>query len=110
MLAAFDSGPSHVGRRVSVQPLLAEHREEGGEKGSSETRVQDSLDLDDRVWGTGPLREAWRVVSERGVVDLGDEDTEEGDSLITRVGLELRLDIEDESGGDSGEQTGLLPR
>ena len=48
------------------------------------------------------------VTSEGGVVDLVDEDAEEGGSLVTRVRLELRLDIEDECGGDGGEQTSLL--
>ena len=37
ILAVFDGGPPHVGGRVSVQPLLAEHRKEGGEEGSGET-------------------------------------------------------------------------
>ena len=32
MLAALDGGLSHVNRRVSVQSLLAEHREESGEE------------------------------------------------------------------------------
>ena len=53
--------------------------------------------------------ERGRVVPKRGVVDLVDEDAEESNSLVTRVGLELRLDIEDECGGDGGEQTSLLP-
>jgi hypothetical protein len=30
--ATFYAGPPHVGRRVSIQPLLAEHRQESGEK------------------------------------------------------------------------------
>ena len=49
-----------------------------------------------------------RVVSKRGVVDLVDKDAEEGGSLVTRVRLELRLNIEDECGRDGGEQTSLL--
>ena len=56
-----------------------------------------------------PLWEGGSVVSERGVVDLVDEDTEEGGSLLTRVRLELRLDIEDERGRDGGEQSSLSP-
>ena len=51
---------------------------------------------------TGPLWEGGTVVPEGGVVDLVDENAE-GGSLVTRVGLELILDVEDESGGDSGE-------
>jgi len=89
--------------------LLSKHRKEGGEEGSGEARVKDSLDLDDHVWGTGPLREGGRVVSEGGIVDLVDEDTEEGGSLTVRVGSELGLDIDDEYGGDGGEQTSLWP-
>ena len=53
--------------------------------------------------------EAGRVVSKGGVVDLVDENTEESDGLLTRVGLELRLDIDDESRSNGGEQTSLLP-
>ena len=65
------------------------------------------MDLDYGVGRAGPLWESRRVASEGGVVDLGDENTKKSDSLITRVGLELRLDVEDEGGGDGGEQTGL---
>ena len=49
------------------------------------------------------------VVPEGGVVDLVDEDAEEGGSLVTRVGLELGLDVEDECRGNGGEQTSLRP-
>ena len=54
-----------------------------------------------------PLREGGSVVSEGGVVNLVDEDAEESSSLVTRVGLELWLDIEDESRSDGREQTSL---
>ena len=50
-----------------------------------------------------PLWEGRGVVSEGGIVDLVDKDAEESSSLSTRVRLELRPDIEDESRGDSGE-------
>ena len=53
------------------------------------------------------MREGGRVISECSIVDLVDENTEEGDSLLARVGLELRLDTEDESRSDCREQTGL---
>jgi len=32
VLAPFDGGTPHVNQGVSVQPLLAEHSEEGGEE------------------------------------------------------------------------------
>ena len=52
--------------------------------------------------------EGGSVVPERGVVDLVDENTEEGGSLSTGVRLELRLDVDDEGRSDGREQTGLL--
>jgi len=36
-----------------------------------------------------------------------DEDAEESGGLIVGVGLELGVDLDDECGSDSGEQTGL---
>jgi len=107
ILAAFDGIPSQVGRCISVQPLLSKHREEGGEEGSSETCVKDRLDLDDRMWGAGPLREGRSVVSKGGIVDLEDKDAEESGGLVVRIGSELRLDVDDECGCDRREQTGL---
>ena len=103
VLAPFNSGPTHVRRCVSIQPLFAEDRKEGGEERSSEARVQDGLDLYYCVGRAGPLWESGGVVSERGVIDLVDENAEEGSGLFTRVGLKLRLDVEDESRGDGGE-------
>ena len=61
------------------------------------------MGLDDCVWRAGPLRECGGVFSESSVIDLVDEDAEESDGLVTRVGLELRLDVEDECRGDGGE-------
>ena len=55
----------------------------------------------------GPLWEGGSVVSKSGVVDLVDEDAEESGSLLGSVRLKLRLDIEDECSGDSGEQASL---
>ena len=63
--------------------------------------------MDYGVRGTGPLWESGGVVSKCGVVDLVDENTEESGGLLACVGLELRLDIEDESRSDGGEETGL---
>ena len=107
ILAALNCSPSHIRRRVSVQPLFAKHREEGGEKCGGETRVKDGLGLDDRVRRACPLWESGGVVSEGGIVDLVDENTEESSSLTTRVGLELGLDVDDESRSDGGEQASL---
>ena len=109
ILAAFDGRSSHISRRISVQPLLAKHREEGGEKCGSETGVEHGLDLDYRVGRACPLREGGSVVSEGGVVNLVDQDAEKSNSLLTSVRPESRLDVEDESRCDGGEQTSLCP-
>ena len=108
VLATFDRGPSHLGRLIAVQPLLAEHCQEGGEERSGETGEQNGLDLNYRLGGPGPLRKSGRVVSERRVVNLVDEDSEEGGSLVACVGLQLGVDLDDERGGDSREQTSLM--
>ena len=107
MLAALDGRPSHVDRRVSVQPLLAEHCKEGRKKGSSETCEEDCLNLDSRAWGTSPLWDRRNVAAEGGVVNLVDEDTEEGRGLVVRIRLESGVDLDDEGGGYCRKQTGL---
>jgi hypothetical protein len=57
---------------------------------------------------SGPLWEGGNVASERGIVDLVNQDAEEGGSLVTRVGLKSRIDLNDECGGDGRKQTGLI--
>jgi len=107
ILAAFNSSPSHIGQLVSVQPLLSEHRKEGREEGCRETREEDGLDLNDGARRTSPLRKSGRIVPEGGVIDLVDKDTEEGGGLVVRVWLEMRVDLDDECGGNGREQTSL---
>ena len=110
VLAAFDCGPSQVVCHISVQPLLSKRCKEGGEERSGETRIEDGLDLNDHLWGTGPLWEGRNIISEGCIVCLVDQDTEEGSSLVVGVGAKFRLDVDDECGGDGGEQTSLHPR
>ena len=38
-----------------------------------------------------------------------DKNAEESDGFVIRVRLELKIDLDDEWGGDGGEQTGLRP-
>ena len=56
-----------------------------------------------------PLGESGDISSEGGVVNLVNKDAKEGGSLITRVRLKLRVDLDDERGGNGREQTSLLP-
>ena len=65
--------------------------------------------MDHRLGRACPLWKGWNVVAEGGVVDLVDKDTEESHGFIVRVLLELGVDLDDECGGNGGEQTSLLP-
>ena len=53
----MDDGSTPLGKRVAVEPLLAEHGDERGEKREGQTGIKDSLDVDDGGAGTRPLRE-----------------------------------------------------
>jgi hypothetical protein len=59
--------------------------------------------VDYRAGRAGPLWECRNVVSEGGVVDFVKENTEEGCALVVWIGLEVRVDLDDEGGGDRGE-------
>ena len=61
-----------------------------------------------RARGASPLREGGNIVSKRGAVDLLNEDAEEGSCLVVGIGLELRVDLDDERRSDSGEQSSLV--
>ena len=61
------------------------------------------------MWRTDPLWDARYVVAKSGVVHFVNEDSEESGGLFVRIGLELRVDLDDERGGNGGEQTGLRP-
>jgi hypothetical protein len=88
--------------------LLAEHSQEGGEEGSSETGEEDGLNLDHRGRRSGPLWKGGDIIAEGRVVDLVDEDSEEGGGFVVRVGSQLRINLNDKGGSDSGEQTSLI--
>jgi len=61
------------------------------------------------MWGASPLGNRGSIRTKGGVIELMDDDPEEGSSLLTRVRLEFRLDIDDEGGSDGGKKTSLLP-
>ena len=65
--------------------------------------------MNDHVRRASPLWEGWNIITEGGVIDLVDKDSEESSGLIVWVRLELGVEIDDECGGDSGEQSGLQP-
>ena len=57
-----------------------------------------------------PLWEGGNLVSERSIVDLVNQDPEEGGRLFAGIILKLRVDFNDERRCDGREQTGLEPR
>ena len=67
------------------------------------------MDVNNRERRPSPLWEGWNVGSERRVVVLVDKDAEEGGGFVTRVGFQLRIDLDNEGGSYSREQTGLIP-
>ena len=107
ILATLDCRTSNVDRRVPVQPLLAEHREEGGEEGGRKTREEDCLNVDDLMRRACALRDRWDVAAKSGVVHLVGQDAEESSGLFVWVGLELGVDFYNEGGCYGREQTGL---
>ena len=64
--------------------------------------------MDHRARRAGPLWKGGNVAPECGIIELVDEDAEKGDSLVTRVGLQLRVDLDDEGGSNSGKQASLF--
>ena len=52
--------------------------------------------------------ESGNVVSKRCVVDLVNEDAEKSSSLVVGIGLELRVDVDDEGRRNSRKQTRLV--
>ena len=88
--------------------MLAQHRDECGEKGDQETRVHEpsgSDNLTRRIslsgWNSGDF------VWDSGLVEGEEDRAQEGSRLIIRVGLEFRVDVDDEGGTDGREQTRL---
>jgi hypothetical protein len=94
--------------QVSIQPLLSQHRNERGEKRNQKTREQESGGGDNLArwvfWGSW---DGGDFVWDCGTVEGEEDGTEEGHCLVVGVGLELRIDVDDESRANGGEQTRL---
>jgi len=97
--------------QVSVEPLLSQHRDECGKKRDQETRVHESSDGDDLTgralldgWDGGGFVLDGRLIE--GEKDRAEEDCR----LFVWIGLETRVDVDDEGGTDGGEQTRLQER
>ena len=47
------------------------------------------------------------VTRDGGLIESEENCTEEGGRLLVRIGLEVRMDVDDEGGADGREQTDL---
>jgi hypothetical protein len=65
------------------------------------------LSRDHPIRGTSPFWKGGNVVTEGGVVDGVNKNTEEGGSVFARIGVQLGIEVDDECGGDSREKTSL---
>ena len=107
---AIGNGSANLHLSKTGEPLFAQHCDEGGEEGSGQTGVKDGLDVDSSGIGAIPLRKsgvgAGGHLPKRGACD----NLKEGVTHLGVIRLELALNVDDESGRDSREQTGLFPR
>jgi hypothetical protein len=55
------------------------------------------------------LWEDGNIVSEGGIVDLVNENTEKDGGLVACARLKSRVDLDDERGGNCQKQTSLMP-
>ena len=93
---------------VSVQPLLAQHRDERGQQRHREACVQEVQGRDDLRRGAIPRRRKCGIFtwSDRSI-EAEENGSEIGFRPLAGVLLELGLDVDDEGGADRREQTGL---
>jgi len=92
----FDHRPARV-PQVPVEPLLSQHGDERGEHGDRETRVHETGDRDNLArWGFLGGRDHGGLAWNGRLIESKEDGTEEGCRLLVRVGLELRMDVDDE--------------
>ena len=108
--AALDHRPARISQ-VSVQPLLAQHGDECGQQGDNQARVHEAGDRDRLARRISLNRQGGRSLArDGGLVESEENRAEKGGGLLVRIGLEVRVDVDDEGGADGGEQTGLQER
>ena len=110
MPTAIDNGSTHLNLSVTIEPLLAQHGDKRGEEGSSQTAVKDGLDADDNGIGAGPFGKSGIGASWHSPkLDAGDK-LEKIVAHLLVIRLEVLLNVDNESGCDCREQTGLYPQ
>ena len=105
--ASLDHRPTRI-PQVSVQPLLAQHRDECGKHGDHETRIHETGDSDNLARWIPLGRWDGRSGARDGrLIESEENRAEEGGGLLVRIGLEVLVGIDDEGGADGREQTSL---
>ena len=91
--------------------MFPQHGDECGQQGDQKARVHEIGYGDDLVrwiflnrWDDGGL------AGDSGLIESEEDGAEEGHGLVVRVGSEVRLDVDNESRTDGGEQTRLRAR
>jgi hypothetical protein len=88
--------------------LFPQHGDECGQQGDQKTRVHEAGDRDDVVrWASLNGWNGGGLTGDGGLIEGEEDGAEEGCRLLVRVGLEVRMDIDDESRADSRKQTSL---
>jgi len=105
--ASLDHRPARI-LQVSIQPLLAQHGDERGEHGDYETRIHEAGHGDDLArWISPGRRDGRGLTRDGGLIESEENRAEESGGLLVRIGLEIRMDVDDEGRADGREQTGL---
>jgi len=110
MPTAIDNGSAHLNLRITIEPLLAQHGDKRGEERSSQTAVKDGLDADDNGIGAGPFRKSGIGASWNSPKLDGCDKLEKIVAHLLVIRLEVLLNVDNESGCNCGEQTGLYPQ
>jgi len=103
----LDHRPARI-PQVPVQPLLPQHGNKCGEQGDQKTRIHEGGGGDDLArWVFLNGRNCRGLTRGGRLIESEENRAEEGCRLFIRIGSEVRMDVDDEGGVDSGEQTGL---
>ena len=89
-----------------VQPLLAHHGDECSQQGDHKTRVHEAGDSDNLARRSFLNRRNCGSFTGDGRL-IESEDGTEGSGLLVRIGLEVRVGVDDERRADGREQTRL---
>ena len=94
--------------QVPVQPLLPQHCDERRQQRDQETRIHQARRRDDLApWAPLNGRDGGGLSGNGGLVESEEDGPQERRGLFVRIGLEIRVDIDDKGRADGREQAGL---